>query len=438
MENSKKVVYVVHCIDVEGPMKEPLDATFGRLKEEDFIALDVEPTKENLEKLQSGELDLGVSKERADFLRRKYSSENLNYLETWDQIKDVMDHALSDKFRLSLADSAGKGYVYNWFIFDQFGFETNPRFKSEGIHNVWDFYHENYLGGQDCKDDGVYWHYHHPPRSGDAIEWNTNLWMNDTYEQVLARRVIERNWFPSVFRAGGHIERNDFSYWLEMFVPFDYSGRTPHQMDYQAYRGDVCDWRFGPTEWGAWHPDFYDYRRTGSMNRWIFRCLDLKTWIISLTERDVREAFEQADERGMSILAYYNHDYRMMHEEAQYGHDLVCKISKEFPDIEFRYANALDAAKALLGKDDDAPEFTVTFEGTLMTIESSCELFGPMPFLAIQEDGYFFRDNLTQENSTTWCYRFRKPELVQAVGIAGNSKMGNTGVKVVRAPFDNT
>ena len=42
MGNSKKVVYVVHCIDVEGPMREPLDATFGRLKEEDFIALDVE------------------------------------------------------------------------------------------------------------------------------------------------------------------------------------------------------------------------------------------------------------------------------------------------------------------------------------------------------------------------------------------------------------
>ena len=50
-------VYIVHCIDTEGPLYETLDATFHRVK--DIFGIDMEPSLENLEKLQREEIDLG-------------------------------------------------------------------------------------------------------------------------------------------------------------------------------------------------------------------------------------------------------------------------------------------------------------------------------------------------------------------------------------------
>lgn len=434
MPTNRKTVYVVHCIDVEGPMHEPVEATFERLRNEDGIDVKVEPTEANLNRLQEGSLDLGVDETKKTRLLEKYSKYNLGYLRNWTEIDEIMDEALSLNFRQRYADSIGGGYKFSWFIFDQYGFANNPRLKVEGVHCVFDHYVDRYLS-RDPQGDGLYWHYHHPPASGDAIEWNTNLLMNSVYEEILARRIIDRQWFPGAFRAGGHIERNDLSHWLEMFVPFDYSGRTPHGMDYAALRGDVCDWRFAPTTWGAWHPDWYDYRRTGSMKRWIFRCLDLRTWITSMTERDVHEAFEQAAARGNTILAYYNHDYRDMRDDMVFAHGMVSEVAKQYPEIEWRYANALEAARAYLGVDDQAPNISYELCGDLLTIRTDRPLFGPMPFLAIKEDGKYFRDNPTQESATEWCYRFRKPHLVEAFGLAGNSPMGHTGVVVETAPF---
>ena len=55
-------VYVVHCVDTEGPLHESLDATFQRLRE--IFKLDLEPSADTLRRLQSGAVDLGDSKQR--------------------------------------------------------------------------------------------------------------------------------------------------------------------------------------------------------------------------------------------------------------------------------------------------------------------------------------------------------------------------------------
>ena len=46
-----KKLYIVHCVDTEGPLHEPLDATFERLF--DIYNVRLEATKENLLKLQN-------------------------------------------------------------------------------------------------------------------------------------------------------------------------------------------------------------------------------------------------------------------------------------------------------------------------------------------------------------------------------------------------
>jgi uncharacterized protein YfcZ (UPF0381/DUF406 family) len=428
-EPEKPIVYIVHCVDVEGPMTETVEATWERIRDEDKIHISLEPSLDNLKKIQEGKLDLGLSREVMIKLQNKYSPENLAYLTSWEEVDKSIKNSISLEFRKRYCDSEGGLYKYSWFIYDHYGFINNPRFHVTGIHSIFDHYLKLFSDKPKFINDGIYWHYHHVPISGNAMEWNTNWILNGVYEEILSRRIIERQWFPSVFRAGGFIETNDLSNWMEMFIPFDYSCRTPLLSEDQL-KNEVFDWRFAPKKWGYYHPDWYDYRRKGAMRRYIFRCLDIKSRILSLNKEDVTQSFEQAKRDGKSVLAYYNHDYRDMEKDVCYVYSLIKKVEKKYPDVKWKFVNALEAAKYFIGIDDNAPNFTITLKGNFLEISSDCDLFGPQPFFAIKENGKFFRDNLIQENSRNWTYVFRRPQEVESFGVAGNSKMGNTGIKV--------
>ena len=51
----KKIVYVVHCIDTEGPLHESLVNTFDRL--ESIYGFKLSPTKLNLNKIQNKKIN---------------------------------------------------------------------------------------------------------------------------------------------------------------------------------------------------------------------------------------------------------------------------------------------------------------------------------------------------------------------------------------------
>ena len=50
-----KILYVVHCVDTEGPLDESLKASFDRLKS--IFDIEIEPTEENLKKIQKSTYD---------------------------------------------------------------------------------------------------------------------------------------------------------------------------------------------------------------------------------------------------------------------------------------------------------------------------------------------------------------------------------------------
>jgi len=132
-----KKVYVTHCVDVEGPMTETLEATWERIFLEDGISLHCEPTRENLEKLQTRELEIrGIDDAMKNYLAGKYSHENLNYLTSWEEIDEAMAGINSEEFRHSHGDPQGNPYRLNWFLYDHYGFTTNPRFHDDGVHHV--------------------------------------------------------------------------------------------------------------------------------------------------------------------------------------------------------------------------------------------------------------------------------------------------------------
>ena len=52
----KGIVYICHHIDTEGPLWEVISELFERLKL--IFGIDLEPTYENLERLQKGDIDV--------------------------------------------------------------------------------------------------------------------------------------------------------------------------------------------------------------------------------------------------------------------------------------------------------------------------------------------------------------------------------------------
>ena len=100
------VVHVVHCIDTEGPLYESLNATFERIK--NIFDIEIEPSRENLKLLQKGKIPLDGMEDK---VANAISPDLLKYNETWDQINEMLDDLMSDKFRNQFQDSFGNGWI---------------------------------------------------------------------------------------------------------------------------------------------------------------------------------------------------------------------------------------------------------------------------------------------------------------------------------------
>ena len=115
-------VYVVHCVDTEGPLHESVEATFERL--EAIFGIDLEPSVALLRQLQAGEVDLGGLEQA---VRKVVDPHLLDYNDTWDKIDEMLASCLSPAFREQTVDSDGHGWVYNWFCVDHVDYDLNPR-----------------------------------------------------------------------------------------------------------------------------------------------------------------------------------------------------------------------------------------------------------------------------------------------------------------------
>jgi hypothetical protein len=416
-------LYIVHCVDTEGPLEEKLEATFERLRDQKQI--DLAPSRDTLVRLQNRKIDLnGREAEIADFVAPK----RLAYLSTWKEIEEMVTAMTSREYRLANADPAGNPYTFSWFIIDVVGYKDNPRRKAVGFHAVWDQY-QRMLSGR-LHNDCLGWHFHTVAVGNHALDYNTCWTNNDYHEQALARRIIQRRWFPSLFRAGGLIERNDLSYWLEQFIPFDYS--VSSRKEAPDAPGSLLDWRFSPREWGGFHPGFHDYRRPGNMNRWLFRCLDIDSVNTTLSTEEVEKAFATVQAGKSTILAYSSHDRRDPRPEISLAVGLIRQVASRFPDVTWQWANAHEAArKSCRLLEIKPPCFSIHQKEHLLTIESDQPLFGPAPFLAIEEQGeIFYRDNPTVEAETRWAYRLVRPKTTLRVGVAGANSSGFVGLAV--------
>ncbi len=433
---SPSVVQVVHCIDTEGPLHEPLAATFQRL--ESIYGLSFEPKRETLLRLQRREIPLdGLEDEVA----RTFSPQNLGYNDGWDSIDAMLAEMMSPGFRQAEPDSFGGGWVYNWFCLDHVGFTANPRRRDMGFHNIRDHYRQAMLDSGSGRD-GLHFHHHPLAFSREANRCATHFFSHTPIIfEILARCVIERRWFPCAYRPGFHVIRPDSAWFLEQYIPFDFSNQSTDE-DYSRQRdlaaGRFGDWRRAPRSWTPYHPDHDDYQSPGNCRRWTARCLNVGTRLRLMTQADVDLAFREAAEGKPVVLAFTNHDFRDMRPDVALVRSMLADAAARYPGVRYRFAEARDAMRSALDLPVKSPlTFEMRREGSRLSITSSGRLFGPQPFLALAtRDRRFLHDNLDiQRPFHEWSYVLDEDTMVSealaSIGVAGCDETGNVTVAVM-------
>lgn len=433
-------VYIVHCIDTEGPLHESLTATFDRLR--DIFHLDLEPSELTLRQLQAGTLNLdGIE----SAVQKVLDPHLLAYSDTWDKVDGMLERIMAPEFRNRLPDSAGEGWVYNWFCVDHVDYDENPRRRDIGYHNIFEHYRW-ILKQLAAERDGLHFHYHPHSFRREAHRCATHWWASsNSLHQVLSRRVIDHQWFPAAHRPGFHVIRPDSHWFLEQHIPFDFSNQAMTQAATDAQQFGVAsgrfgDWRRAPATWEPYHPAADDYQVPGDCRRWIARCLNVGTRYRVICEQDIRQAFSEAATGKPVVLAITNHDFRDMAPDVDGFRAMLRNVARYFPQVPFFYSEAISAMRAALDLEPlPACELECKLElvdasTAVLDVRSNTPTFGPQPWLALKTvDGSYYFDNFDIETPFHhWQYVFDQETFpisaLAAIGVAANNAYGTTTV----------
>ena len=382
---NKPVVLVVHCVDTEGP-----------------IGGDV----------------------------RRNPDGTPEFMDSWIDIKDSLREITNNRFRVESCDSFGNPYMLNWFIMDFTGFKTNPKNRVQKYHDTYDN-----IKSINTKIDSFHWHYHQPPASGAGDKWSESWKNSDEHYNILGRRILDREDFPEAFRAGGTIEDNICSHWLEDNLMIDYSNRVSHK-SYKTKNIFDFNWHGAPDDWGYYHPSKDTFLEKGDMRRYIARSVDLKSRFHLLEEWEVLQAFEKSKKENKPvILSYFSHDHRDMRAETNYAIDIIKRQSKK-SNVPFMWCDAKKAIQICENIDPVVVKIGIEDHGGKFMIYFREEIYQKHPFVyTMDRDGnidYHMLDLEWIPNCPYYLQRcfLEKEDRFIKLGIACTSMTGDKSILV--------
>lgn len=297
--------------------------------------------------------------------------------------EQVMDPASRNNY----LDSQGSPIRYSWFLMTA---EPYCQSFDGDCLTVYDALLDNWAAEIGQWGDDLQLHYHNyvwSDRDGDGIfYWNQNLVFDQAnLEKMLNQLLIERSFFPTMYRGGWTWENNALSQFLNNVMPFDFSSFPPLQNQDVGNDpvGNIYDWSRAPTTWGWYHPSPTDYQTPGDSNRRMFTCR-------SYTEfnRELDTAFQTAKNENRKVVVcdyLHNTAYMIPHLNSIYNELLAQSAAEEVP---FRYVTASQAAREAIGTNDTtAPELTLSLvqEDTTATLHiTSSETLYSNPYVAIK------------------------------------------------------
>lgn len=431
-----KKLYIVHCVDTEGPLFESLEATFSRINS--IFNLNVFPSNENLVKLQNREIDL-QGKENAvlDLIR----PERINMNKNWAEIDSMLKKLNTDEFRTMLSEDVEQKWVFNWFCLDHVGFTgENPRNRDVGDHKIFDRYLE--WVNETSNGDMIQWHYHPLPATGNVHNGGTAYLNSNNVWEILAKKIIERKWFPSVYRPGFHTIRPDSNWFIDQWFPFDFSNQA--MKDSNCEQPDLSNGRYGywveaPDDWSHYRPNYRNYQKAGDCFRHTFRCLNAEARLRVLSDFEIRKAFERANNLEDTVLSFTNHDFRDLYKETSSLIKRIKVIRQDYPEVQILPVDALTACREVLDLKSSLPKLSCLIKkfnnSRELLVRADGLIHGNQPFLAFQlHDGRYFYDNFDKVGHNSWKFVFDEFNLpwdsLHKIGVAVNSPAAVTEVNV--------
>ena len=431
-----KHLNVVHLVDTEGPLYEPLNITFRRINE--IFGLKIKPTKENLVKILNKNINLDISKSQKDKFYQAFNKNTLGLKKTWKEINDENAKIFTKKFRRNFLDSFGGAWRINWNCVDHVNYINNPQGRALGFHKIFDYY-KNKISKAKI-NDSLYFHFHPVPLSNEANASGNHYFANsNNLFQILSRRIIDRNWFPSVYRPGFHVENPDSNWFLEQYIPFDYGNQSCDQFNANYERFE--NWVDAPKDWTPYHPSHDDYKKKGECRRWIARILNVGTRLAVINQKEVDKAFEQKKRGKKVILSFTNHDFRKMSNDFDHVFNML-KISSKKYNVKFKFSDAKEAFQETFNLKKTKFNFNIKFNKNKVYVKSNKKIFGPQPYLSIKtKKNKFFHENFyIKKPFVEWVYTFDRNsvpiENLDTFAFAANDSSGNT--RIVKIKYKNS
>jgi len=338
------------------------------------------------------------------------------FFDRWEDIEASLAELTSKAFREEHCDSFGRPYVFDWFILDFMGFRTNPKHRVAAYHDTYD-----HLVALPTEPDAIDWHYHVPPASGAGDEWSETWLSSNECNTILARRLLERGTFPAAFRAGGTIEDDAGSHWLDEVFALDFSNRVSER---SRGTGDLYsfDWHGAPARWGSYHPAHHSFLEEGAMRRYIYRCIDLRSRYNELTVDHVTEAMREVARSGSQlVLSYFSHDNRDMRPETRSAVDLLRSASAE-TGVPWASCTAAEAHRLFHGLDHDELRLEVELEPQGVAVRAEGEPLQRTPFVAAElADGRIVRLVARETGARRWLAPL-EGALVSRAGAAASTR----------------
>ena len=435
MNSKKSILYIVHCIDTEGPLSENLSETFKRIN--NIFKIKLRPSVNLLKQIQNQEINLP----RIEAISKLLKPSLLNYNDSWAKINQMLNKCLSKEFRYKFKDDFGNGWVYSWHCMDHVLYKSNPRKKSLGYGKVFNFYKKK-LKQTSSKKDEINWHFHPISINDSPLSCATSYENSfSKIHNILCRRIIDHKWFPVVNRQGFNSTRPDSHLFLEQWIPFDYSNMSINGMNDQPDLNDgrFGDWRRAPKNWDFYNPDFFDYQKKGGCNRKIFRCLNIGTRFNNITDKEIENAFNYSQKNKYAVLAITNHDYRDIIDDVENLRNSIFRIKKKYDNVLIKFCGAEQAAIECTKK-TKYPEvkFKIKIYGNKLFVHLlSGKIFGPQPYLAIKTiNQKYFHDNFDiVKKDKIWSYTFDNQTFainkLRKIGVGSAGKHGGYCVKVI-------
>jgi len=344
----------------------------------------------------------------------------------YDGPSSITGSLFDSDLRFNKLDSYGDPFKLTWYLY------TSENL-CEGINtdctSIYSSLTENWKNELDFYEDDLEWHFHNEEWNAPYSCWTQALFFDEgrreVAERILNSFLIDKNFFPSSYRAGWVWENNDFSNFLENTVFSDYSNLAPFNSTsgLAECQGNLYNWSGAFDNWDWYHPDSEDYQSPGNQNRFMFRCVPYRTFSAEEVMHKVREVND-----GLVVCLYSHNTHPSTVYTLERRLDYIRGVLN-YNNIDFSYVTAQEATRIILNsKDIDKPEISLDYESGIMNIQINEEIYG-IPYAAIKSNNEY--DRLEVENfGDSWFVEipedFRN-EFIFAVAVTDLS--GNVAIK---------